>query len=125
MKSLIIFILCLGPHLSTHAQVSHYLAKKGERVDFDTAMVIKLEAYRQEFREQQAQRELIDSLQNALGLKRAETVLAQEPDPALSPEQTSSLKNEQLSEKRGGLKWYFNPLLYLGAGLLMGVYLVD
>ena len=22
-------------------------------------------------------------------------------------------------------KWYFNPLLYLGAGLLLGVYVVD
>lgn len=125
MKRLIIFILCLVPHLSSHAQVSHYLAKKGERVDFDTAMVIKLEAYRQEFREQQAQRKLIDSLRNALAQNRAETVSAQQADPALSAEQNSSLKTEQLSKKREGLKWYFNPIMYLGAGLLIGVYLVD
>lgn len=125
MKRLTLFILCLSLHLSSQAQVNRYLAKKGERVDFDTAMVIKLESYRQDFREQQAQRRLIDSLQYALTQKETETLVARQPAPAQSAEQKSSLKTEQLSKKREGLKWYFNPILYLGAGLLMGVYLVD
>jgi hypothetical protein len=126
MKSLFTILIFIGSILPAEAQVTRYLAKKGEKVDFDTAIVIKLEVYRKEFKMQQVQNKLIDSLHQVLtAQKKQEPVLAQQPVAQPSEEMQVAPAAPIVKEKRKGLKWYFNPLLYLGAGLLMGVYLVD
>jgi hypothetical protein len=126
MKSLFTILIFIGSILPAEAQVTRYLAKKGEKVDFDTAIVIKLDVYRKEFKMQQVQNKLIDSLHQVLtAQKKQEPVLAQQPVDQPSEEMQVAPAPTVIKEKRKGLKWYFNPLLYLGAGLLMGVYLVD
>jgi hypothetical protein len=126
MKSLLTILIFIGSLLPAEAQVTRYLARKGEKVDFDTALVIKLATYRKEFKMQQAQNKLIDSLHQVLSSQQnQEPVLAQQPVELPAEEMQVAPAPAVVKEKRQRLKWYFNPLLYLGAGLLMGVYLVD
>ena len=122
MKRLIIFLICFCSLLPAEAQVTRYLARKGTKVDFDTAMVIKLEAYRKDFEIEMEKSKLIDSLQQVLAAQqRQDTILAERPAPLPAQEKLPEI----VVDEKKGLKWYFNPILYLGAGLLMGVYLVD
>lgn len=126
MKNLFIILIFIGSLLPAEAQVSRYLARKGEKVDFDTAIVIKLAIYRKEFKIQQAQNKLLDSLQQVLtSQENLEPVLAPQPVEFPAEEMQTEPAPTIVKEKRKNFKWYFNPLLYLGAGLLMGVYLVD
>lgn len=126
MKSLLSILIFIGSLLPAEAQVTRYLARKGEKVDFDTAIVIKLATYRKEFKIQQAQNKFLDSLHQALtSQQNQEPALAQQPVEMPAKEMQVAPAPTVVKEKRQRLKWYLNPLLYLGAGLLMGVYFVD
>lgn len=124
MNRLIALLICIGSFLPAESQVTHYLAKKGTEVDFDTAMVIKLEAYRKEFQIQQAQNRLLDSLHHLLTTQQQQVPSLAAPSAVLTVAEQAQGQPVVVKEKKK-LKWYFNPLMYLGAGLLMGVYLVD
>lgn len=118
-------LLCIGLGGPAVAQTTHYIATKEEGVVFDTAMVVKLSAYRKEFKELQRKEKLIDSLQALLAARTmpdtSQTIYA-EPPVAIQPLPPNLTPDKERNKK---LKWYLNPVLSLGAGLLIGVYLID
>ncbi len=125
MKRLLISLIFIGFFLPAEAQVTRYLARKGEKVDFDTAIVIKLDVYRKEFQMQQTNNKLLDSLHQVLASQPTqETLLVQQPEEKPG-EEVPMGPTPPIVKEKSRLKWYFNPLLYLGAGLLLGVYVVD
>ncbi|WP_160164098.1 hypothetical protein [Nafulsella turpanensis] len=104
---------------------SHYVATKGEVVEYDTAMVMNIEEVRRQFEIEQRKDRLIDSLQN-LVLRKEENV----PAVADAPEQQLFDRIEKIEKTVDRIAekkphWTMNPLLWLSVGLIAGVYLVD
>lgn len=128
MKILLALLLSLSFSFIANGQVTRYLGTKGEVVDFDTAIVISLPAYRLELATQMAKDSLIDSLQTLYyDQKKQETLLAQQhfQETVEGISEMLSEKQEEKQEEKPRLKWYRNPILYVGIGLLMGVYLIE
>ena len=124
MKILIMLIVAFFISLSASGQVTRYLGTKGEVVEFDSAIVIRLSAYRKEFRSMQAKDSVINTLRSfCIHEKNRNSIMAKE-DIRENPE---GVVAQPVAPPTSPVfrKWYFNPLLYLGAGLLLGVYVVD
>ena len=128
MKILLALLISLLFSFMANAQVTHYLGTKGEVVDFDTAMIINLPAYRLELASQMAKDSLIDSLQTLYyDQKKQETLLAQQhfQETVEGISEMLAERQEEGREEKPRLKWYRNPILYVGIGLLIGVYLIE
>lgn len=124
MKILIISISVFIISFSARGQVTRYLGTKGEVVEFDSAIIIRLSAYRKELKSMQAKDSVIDTLRSLyLHEKNRNTIMTSKT----ARDSTEELVAKPVALPRRPLfrRWYFNPLLYLGAGLLLGVYVVD
>lgn len=93
-------------------------------MEFDTAIIISLPAYRKDLKAVQLKDSVIDTLQSLyIQEKNRNTIMASQAETAPVEE---SVAEAPLPKARPSFRrWYFNPLLYLGAGLLLGVYAVD
>lgn len=131
MKLLLAFLLCLMTCFSVQAQQKQqqqhrrYLATKGERVEYDTAVVINVSAYRDDIRLRKRKDFMIDSLKADLAALYAErnqqTIMANQQQSEGNSNIQAELPGARVSKKN---KWYMNPVFGLGAGLLIGIYLI-
>lgn len=133
MKLLLAFLLCLMTFFSAHAQQKQkhkqqhrrYLATKGERVEYDTAVVVNVSAYRDDIRLLKRKDLVIDSLRAELnslyGEKNQQTIMANQQQSAANSSISPEPGRTEVSKKN---KWYMNPIFGLGAGLLIGIYLI-
>lgn len=125
MKLLIALLLCMITTLSVNAQHSRYLGTKGERIDYDTAVVINIDVYRKELQIQHYKDFLIDSLQQVNSMnaeKNQQTVMASQQMEEAVDKSISGLNENQAAKKNK--KWYRNPVFGLGVGMLIGIYLI-
>lgn len=129
MKLLMVLLLCLITSLlitSQPANAQHrlYLATKGERVDYDTAVVISYPIYKQELQRQKQKDFLIDSLQQ-LNLQYADktqaSIMEQQSLETAVDKSITGINENQVRERK---RWYRNPIFGLGVGLLIGIYLI-
>lgn len=133
MRLLLTILLCLICCLSVQAQQKQkqkhkhqrYVATKGYKVEYDTAIVVNIAAYRDDIRILKHKDFIIDSLQtNLKGLqaeRQHQTILANGPQESAKGDLETGLPQSRVSKKN---KWYKNPIFGLGAGLLIGIYLI-
>lgn len=125
MKLLIALLLGFFCSMAAQAQETHYMGTKGEVVDFDTAVIISLPAYRAEQEALKAKELLIDSLQMYyhFGEKNQQSIMAEQELHQKIEGIAADLSD--VKKEIGRRRWFTNPLLFLGAGMLIGVYFVD
>lgn len=126
MRILFALLLCFVCCLPVQAQKKHkhqrYVATKGYRVEYDTAIVVSIAAYRDDLRILKRKDFIIDSLQTDLQAERQQqTVMAGNPQQQGEASPEAGLPQSRVSKKN---KWYKNPIFGLGAGLLIGIYLI-
>lgn len=129
MRLLFAIFLCFICSLSVQAQQKHkhqrYVATKGDRIEYDTAIVVSIGAYRDDLRLLKRKDFIIDSLQTDLmGLqaeRQQQTVMANDSQEKGKSSLEAGLPQSRVSKKK---KWYMNPIFSLGAGLLIGIYLI-
>lgn len=131
MKKILV-ILFYFVVLNTNAQGlkrfehTHYIANKGERVLYDTAMVMKMSEVRDNFLRDQAKNRKIDSLQNIItsfrNVDATQTIMAPK-DKYLERVIRIEATVDRIEKKSP--HWTMNPLLWLGVGMGIGLYLID
>lgn len=129
MKLLFAFLLCLTTCFAVQAQHKkkheRYVATKGYKVEYDTAVVVSRAAYREDIRILKRKDFIIDSLQSSLDSLYAErnqqTIMANRQQEEAKSHMEAGIPQSRVSRKN---KWYMNPIFGLGAGLLIGIYLI-
>ena len=127
---MIVLFFIMATALSVSAQHRYYLATKGERIEYDTAVVVHISAYKKDLEILKEKDEIIDSLSNLNNKyeqKIQETIMAtqkQEEEKEMLIQNLQELKdNPPQQEKKN--KWYLNPLFGVGIGMLIGVYSIN
>lgn len=100
---------------TAEAQNKHYIARKGEKVDYDTAVVFQLTEYRKEWLKDRRILAEKDSLIDSL---KQRTIMA----PAHSDYHFHfDQPQAEVKERRNKLHWTQNPILWMGIGTFIGV----
>lgn len=125
MKFLMTLLLFVFVSFHAPAQHQYYLSTKGERVEYDTAVVVRISAFKEDLLLMKEKDSLIDSLRivNKLYEERnLETIMAKErQEEAIDKFLTDLNENPPPPPKH---KWYMNPVFGMALGILIGVYLI-
>lgn len=122
---LLFIITCFSVQAQNKKKHERYVATKGYRVEYDTAVVVSAIAYRKDIKILKRKDFIIDSLQSSLDSLYAErnqqTIMANRQQEEQQRNMEAGYPQARVSRKN---KWYMNPIFGLGAGLLIGIYLI-